>query len=327
MSDIFREVLREFEQDKVLAQRKLAARLSILYERLPRVEEINKRLSAIGLALSQMILHRNNDEAKGQALRAESVALNGEKDALLYENGYDEDFFTDVYKCPKCKDTGFVEGGQCNCLKQRVIARYFEMSNLVKTPEHEGIDTFDLSFYSDMTDPEQGISPRSNMERIFTVALKFTENFNTSFENLLLYGETGLGKTHLSNCIAREMLNKGRTVLYTSASQLFRHVEDLRFGRGGAKNADVLNMAYDADLLIIDDLGTEFITTVTTTELFNFINIRLLKRKSTIISTNLSPNDLEGIYSDRITSRIYGEYALLHFFGDDIRVGKKHGLL
>ena len=329
MSDIFRGILREFEQDKVVAQRKLSARYALLYEKLPRVEEIDKRLSAIGLALAQMVLHREDNQDKRKLLKMESEELTKEKNGLLHEYGYDDDFFEDIFKCGVCKDTGFADGKQCNCLKQRLIAKYFEMSNLGKVMDYDNFDSFNLSYYSDMTDPDHSISPRANMERAFTVALKFVDNFDTDFENLLLYGATGLGKTFLSNCIARELLEKGRTVLYTSSSQLFRHVEDLRFGRNQEQlnSSAILNTAYEADLLIIDDLGTEFSTTVTTAELFNFINTRLLKKKPTIISTNLSPNDLARMYTDRITSRIYGEYTLLHFFGDDIRVGKKHGLI
>ncbi|MCL2234818.1 MAG: ATP-binding protein [Defluviitaleaceae bacterium] len=327
MSDIFREVLRGFEKDKAAAHGRLSARHALLYEKMPRVKEIDARLSEIGRTLALMVLKRDGDEAKRQLLKAESLGLTNEKDGLLYENGYDEDFFTDIYKCGTCQDTGFVGGVQCNCLKQRLIGHYFEMSDLVKVADHGDFDTFNMAHYSDMTDPDHGISPRANMERIFSIALAFTRKFDTEFENLLFYGSTGLGKTYLSNCIAREMLDKGRTVLYTSATQLFRHVEDLRFGRDPSRSAAILNTAYEAELLIIDDLGTEFITTVTTAELFNFINTRLLKKKHTIISTNLSPNDLAGIYTDRITSRIYGEYTLLNFFGEDIRVGKKHGMM
>lgn len=329
MSDIFRGILREFEQDKVAAQRKLAARYVLLYEKLPRVEEIDKKLLSISMSLAQIVLDRGDNKDKRQLLKAESEQLVKEKSQLLHEYGYDDDFFEDIFKCQICKDTGFDQGKQCNCLKQRLIAKYFEMSNLGKVGDYDNFDSFNLSYYSDMVHPNHGISPRANMEKIFTVALDFVEDFGTNFENLLLYGATGLGKTFLSNCIARELLEKGHTVLYTSSSQLFRHVEDLRFGRNMEQlnSSAILNTAYEADLLIIDDLGTEFSTTVTNAELFNFINTRLLKKKPTIISTNLNPNELEKAYTDRITSRIFGEYVMLHFFGDDIRIGKKHGLM
>jgi len=329
MSNIFKEVLRDYERDRLAAQKILMARRGLLYERLPRIEEIDKQMANFGLCLAQMVLQRDGDEGRAGELKAQNAALAKEREGLLYENGYDETFFGDIYKCAICEDTGFAGGEHCKCLKQRLISRYFEMSNLSRILEHENFDAFNMNYYSNIIDPNHGRSPRENMEGIWTIALNFTEKFGERFENLFLYGETGLGKTFLSNCIAKELLSKGHTVLYTSATQLFRHVENARFNREAVQKGDaaLLSMAYDVDLLIIDDLGTEFATTVTTSELFNFINTRLLTKKSTIISTNLSPGDLEDFYFDRITSRIFGEYTTLQFIGDDIRIAKKQGLV
>ena len=321
--DMFKEVLRDFERDKAAASRRLQARQDELYARLPRIAEIDKKLASTGLALAQMTLTKNTDPSKIAALSQETAALQNEKAEILYDNGYDDEYFTDVYKCPKCADTGYEGDKHCSCLRQRLISRYFEMSNLGTVLDRENFDAFNMEYYSKQKDAQYGVSPRENMERIFGICLSFEQNFGKQFENLFFYGETGLGKTFLSNCIARELLNRGFTVLYTTAAQLFRQVEDLRFSREKSNSQALLNIAYDADLLIIDDLGTEFITTVTVSELFSFINTRLLTKRPTIISTNLSPADLEEVYIDRITSRIFGEYNILRFIGEDIRIIKK----
>ena len=321
--DVFREVLREIESDKMAALHKQRARKETLYSRLPRVAEIDSELSGIGISLAQLILTKDVNAERKQQLSEKTASLTAEREQLLYENGYDESYFTDIFKCQKCNDTGFINAAQCTCLKQRVIARYFEMSNLGSVLDRENFDAFSMEYYSENIDPNHGISPRKNMERIWETCLNFEKNFGKNFQNLFFYGETGLGKTFLSNCIAKELLARGFTVLYTTAAQLFRHVEDARFAKNKESSAQLLKVAYEADLLIIDDLGTEFITTVTVSELFSFINTRMLTKRPTIISTNLAPGDLEDAYIDRITSRIFGEYTILRFIGDDIRIAKK----
>jgi len=327
MSQIFKEVLRELERERNQSEKALNARRNFLHENMPEIKEIDDELAGVGLALAKMVLHREEGTEKAGALRKRSELLVRNRERLLYENGYDEAYFEDMYKCMDCKDTGFVGSLRCHCLKQRIIAKYYEKSNLSKVLERENFDSFNMNYYSDIADSACGISPKDNMERIYTNSLKFVENFDSRFENLLLYGPTGLGKSFLSNCIAKELLDKGKIVLYTSAGNLFKMVEAERFNRNNqTANADVLSLVFDVDLLIIDDLGTEFSTSVTNSELFNFINTRLLNKKSTIISTNLAPRDFEGIYSDRITSRLFGEYTLLRFIGEDIRIAKKHGL-
>ena len=326
MSQMFKEVLRDLERQRLQEQKTLAGRQAFLYEKLPRVKEIDDEMAAIGLELAKMVLKREADAATAEAMRAKSEKLADERAKILYDNGYDDVFFSDAYNCMACKDTGFFDEKHCHCLKQRLIAKYYEMSNLAKVLERENFDAFNINYYSDVIDIAHGISPRDNMSRIWTTTLRFVENFDKKFENLLFYGPTGLGKTFLSNCVAKELLDAGKTVLYTTAGQLFKLVEDARFNRGkAAEGPAYLAMVPDVDLLIIDDLGTEFSTVVTNSELFDFINTRLLNKKSTIISTNLAPRDFEEYYSDRITSRIFGEYTLLGFIGDDIRIAKKHG--
>ena len=327
MSHIYKQVKREIERDRAQAEKKLAARQKFLREKLPGIKEIDDELSSIGLNLAKLVLLRSFDSEKVKQLKSRNKLLLKQKEILLYENGYDDAYFDDVFICTKCRDTGFLDNERCYCFKQRVIEKYYEMSNLSKKLEFENFESFNMNYYSDVVDITSGMSPRDNMARIWSGSQKFIKNFDVSFENLLLHGKTGLGKTFLSNCIAKELLDKGKTVLYTSAAGLFKTVEDARFNREENEDASAfLAMVPIVDLLIIDDLGTEFATTVTNSELFNIINTRLLNKKSTIISTNLDPRHLEDYYNDRITSRIYGEYTVMHFIGEDIRVAKKHGL-
>jgi len=322
---MFKEAMRELERQRMQAQKTLDGRQAFLYAKLPRVKEIDDQMADIGLALAKLVLKRDSGTA-AQTLRIKNQELADEKARLLYDNGYDDTFFSDVYSCVACGDTGFAGGGHCHCLKQRLITKCYEMSNLSKVLERENFDAFNLNYYSDIIDIAHGISPRDNINRVWTASLKFVDNFDKKFDNLLFYGPTGLGKTFLSNCIAKELLDAGKTVLYTTAGQLFKLVEDVRFNRvSAADGAAHLAMIPEADLLIIDDLGTEFPTSITEKELFNIINTRLLNKKSTIISTNLAPKDFEEHYTDRVTSRIFGEYMLLGFVGEDIRIAKKHG--
>jgi len=324
MSQVFKEVQRELEQERLKAEKALASRQEFLYEKLPEIKAIDEELSEIGLHLAKLALRPQAGAPTVATLQERSGELVCHREKLLYDNGYDDAFFDDVFFCLMCKDTGKTKEGHCHCLKQRVIAKYYEMSNLSKVLAQENFDAFNLNYYSDVIDINYGISPKDNMARIWTISHKFVETFDKKFENLLFYGSTGLGKTFLSNCIAKELLDAGKTVLYTTAGQLFKLVEDHRFNRNGAKSPAYLDMITEVDLLIIDDLGTEFPTVVTTSELFSYINARLLNKKSTIISTNLSLSDLEDHYSDRVMSRLFGEYTIMQFFGDDIRVTKKH---
>jgi len=326
MSQVFKQVWRELEQERLRAEKALAGRQAFLYGKLPEVKEIDDKMAEIGLSIAKLVLRPNFGDGVDE-LRRQSEELSNRRKELLYDNGYDDAFFDEVFGCAECKDTGMVSDRQrCLCVRRRVINKYYEMSNLGKVLERENFDTFNLNYYSDVVDITRGVSPRDNMSRIYNISTKFVENFDARFENLLMYGSTGLGKTFLSNCIAKELLDAGKTVLYTTAGQLFKIVENQRFGRGDdEKGSAYLDLVTEVDLLIIDDLGTEFSTVVTTSELFGYINTRLLNEKSTIISTNLDPRDFEEQYSDRITSRLFGTYVHLGFFGDDIRLAMKYG--
>jgi DNA replication protein DnaC len=320
----YRELIREYEADRDRAQALLAAKREELYRLNPRLREIDAELKNIGLSLARLSLADDNGEAL-VSIRTVSQTLQEEKASLIPES-----YYTDVYRCVHCRDTGFIEHAnglpeRCVCLKQRLIEKYYDLSNLHGILEEENFDTFNLQYYGKSKKESEGLSPHTNMQMIFNTAKQFAMHFGKVFNNLLLCGETGLGKTFVSNCIARELLNNGQTVLYMTAPRLFKIIEDYRFNRNEMDEPDeMLEAVTEVDLLIIDDLGAEFSTVVTSAALFDIINQRLLTKKPMVISTNLSPMELDDQYSDRIVSRFLGYFKVLKFFGDDIRIKKKY---
>ena len=224
------------------------------------------------------------------------------------------------YHCPDCKDTGYIDSEKCHCLKQKIINQMYQQSNLREILDAENFSTLSYQYYDD-----------ENMEKM-KIAIerckKFTENFDKSFENILLCGTVGIGKTFLSNCIAKEILDQGHSVLYLSAFQLFDLMAKYAFS-GTAQKEDAFAKQYphifDSDLLIIDDLGTELTNNFTLAGFFLVINERLLRKKSTLISTNLSPEEILTTYTERTASRIISNYTMLRLYGSDIRLRKKLG--
>lgn len=237
-----------------------------------------------------------------------------------------------IYECSICNDTGFVGSSDgksvlCNCIKQKMFDMDFNKSNIGNLKK-ENFDNFKLDLYSDEINEQKykaKVSPKQNIQKIKEIALKFIKDFDDPEEkNLLFTGNTGLGKTFLSNCIAKEMLDRGKTVLYQTAPIMLDNIIDYRFGNSDSNYNSIYNNIINADLLIIDDLGAESLNSFKLSELFNIINERLLFQEKhvtkTIISTNLNMNNLLDTYSERIFSRLAAYYNVCRFFGDDIRI-------
>ena len=265
----------------------------------------------------ELILNLNNEINK----------LKLEKQNILKSNNLDENYLQPKYECPLCNDTGYIitdsSNTMCNCLKQELLNLEYNSSNLNKL-DKENFSTFNLNKYSNEIDFNKynvNISPQENMRNILKIVKNFIFNFdNPDEKNLLFTGNTGLGKTFLSNCIANEILNMNKTVLYQTAPIMLDTIIDYRFNR---IDGDIYKNILSVDLLIIDDLGTESINSMKFTELFNIINSRILSNNTkTLISTNLSVNELLKNYDERIFSRFAGNYNICKFFGDDIRLKK-----
>lgn len=321
ISNVFNNILKEYEKLRDTAQSDLEARKSEIYEKIRRIWEIDEEINNISLEITKAILGKSDDTQKLiNELEQKVMDLKIEKGELLASHNYPTDYLTVKYKCNICHDTGFVKNQRCRCLKQKLINHYYNQSNISSILKDENFDTFNFKYYSDIVDKEKGMSPKENMQSIYKTCLNFANKFDLTQDNLLFTGPTGLGKTFLSSCIAKELLDRGKTVFYQTAFKVFNILEEYKFNKDKTAEAkEKVDLLFDVDLLIIDDLGTEFINSYTSSEFFNILNTRLFEKKKTIISTNLDMHELFNTYSARVTSRIWGQYKVLEFFGDDIR--------
>lgn len=272
----------------------------------PRISEINTLLSGIGASLMMAALSGDTD--KIAKLKTESEALSKEKKQLLEAAGVKE---KECF-CKVCGDTGYVGGKLCDCIK--TIAKEIALSNMAEQMPLDkcSFDNFDINYY-----PEEA---KTKMKNILSFCKKYSDNFSLSSESLLFMGKCGLGKTHLSLSIIKEVIKKGYNVVYGPAQNLFSQVEKEHFTYSGSTES--LDLLLEADLLVIDDLGTEFMTNFVQSLFYDIVNTRILKGKPTIINTNLTIEELQNRYTQRIASRFIGEYKLKTFLGNDIRLKK-----
>lgn len=324
---IYEEIFRNYERIRDENKRITDERRKGVYLRFPRVEEIDREINLLGFQISKAVLNADTQEEKEKyisQIKNRNLELVGEKKKILVKAGLGEDYLEPVYSCRRCKDTGRIGNERCDCLTKAYRDAIYEKSNIKDILDKENFKSFDLDFYSKQEDRDEGISPYENMKRNLVLCKGFCKNFDKEFKNLIFYGKPGLGKTFLCSAIAKELLERGKNVVYVSAFDLFKVLEDEKFGRSeNIDNSEFYEQITHAELLIIDDLGTEFSTIVSTSALFSIINVRFINSRPTIISTNLSLAEIAGQYSERIVSRIYGEYTVLKFFGDDIRILKR----
>lgn len=321
-----REILLDYQytRDKNIALQE--ERIKEINEKYPDIASLSKEIKMMGLKISK-ILFDDGSEDEIENLRCKLDDMIKEKYSLLDHYGIARDYLDLKYDCPICKDTGFLESGdQCNCLKQKILKDSYRMSNLETILSDSNFDKFDFSVFSEEEFENYDLSPRENMKNIMSDIdeyLYYFKSYPTNKKNNLLFtGTPGLGKTFLCSCIAREVIKKGHTVIYQTAFNLMDVIEKYRFKKIEFSRSDLenYNNIYEADLLIIDDLGTEMINTFTISELFNILNSRINAKKKTIISTNLDVGILSQIYTDRITSRIIGNFKIFEFYGPDLRL-------
>ena len=333
-NEILSKLLAEYDQKKRKAEIDLETHKQELYKRIPRLQEIETELNSFAITTAKNIL--NGSPYSIQSLNEKVENLRKEKKELLEKNNLSEELLQPKYSCKLCKDTGYIQEQDkastiCPCLKQKLLDISYNKSNISNLSK-ENFDTFNANIFSDKVEPEKyrfNISPRDNILMIKKKSIEFVENFdNPDYKNLLFTGNTGLGKTFMTNCIANELIKRGKNVLYQTAPVLLETVIDSKMNRYKNSNqTDFYNTVLEADLLIIDDLGTECINSMKLSELFTILNTRLLninnKITKTIISTNLNINNIFKNYEERIGSRIAGFYDIYCFFGDDLRFRKK----
>ena len=323
-AELYREIEAEYEDIRRQNEADLEERRARVFQAVPEAEKIDNEIKMLGLKLYKIALSGGDVAQQVRDLRSEQKRLLLKREALLIENGYAEDELSERFLCAKCRDTGAVGTDLCDCYKRKLVLKAYEQSNLSSQLRHQSFKTFDLSLYSDEPGEQFGVSSRAHMKGILDTCLRFVNNFNKTNQNLLFWGAPGLGKTFLSTCIAKELIKKGYSVIYETAYQTFSMLEELKFRRTDDRDQlkFKVDKLYTCDLLILDDLGSEFSTQYTNAALFDILNSRLISGKKTVINTNLSVAELEEKYSERVVSRILGHFLVLHFIGNDIRLEK-----
>lgn len=329
-NEILSTLLLEYERKKRQAELDLEQRKRELYVKIPRLQEIENELNSYAINTAKSIL--NGKSSSLDLLDKKVSDLKIEKKLILEQNNISLDFLQPYYDCNICKDTGYVQNGNlgsimCSCLKQKLLDISYNKSN-ISNLKRENFDTFNPNIFSDKVG-SLNVSPKQNILMIKQKCIEFVENFdNSNYKNLLFTGNTGLGKTFMSNCIANELIRNGKNVLYQTAPVLLETVIDNKMNKYKNSTQDSFyKNVLECDLLIIDDLGTECLNSMKLSELFTILNTRLLNLNSkitkTIISTNLDINNIFKNYEERIGSRIAGFYDIYYFFGDDLRFVKK----
>ncbi len=305
------------------ALREADRRKEELYAKNPRLSEIDTELSQIGVETAKAVLTEKGDaKTLINSLKEKSIALQNEYKEILNDMGYETAYLDVHFFCGKCNDTGKYEINSrtvfCQCYKKLLSDCVCEQLNSISPLTLSTFDTFNLSLYDDVTD-EEGKNPYKTMVKIFDFCEKFANDFTQSSKSILMKGQTGLGKTHLSLAIANKVIEKGYSVVYVSAPDILSKLEREHFSGGYSDENNTYRSLIGCDLLIIDDLGTEFSTQFTKSAIYNVFNSRVLQNKPIIMNTNLSVNELVEMYSSRFYSRVIGSCFRLDFIGRDIR--------
>ena len=311
----YRLVREAFEKKRDDAESAAQQRAQKVYDLHPDIFAIDVQLSRTGLDVMECITTEKDVPVGIERLRKKNEELQAARRELLIRYGYGEDYLKTKYECDICDDTGFDGLKMCKCMRHALTMAGIESSGIGALYKTQRFENFDMSFYN--TSPD--VSRR--MSGILAACINYAENFaDNNNESLLLMGATGLGKTHLTTSMAYVIIDKGYDVVYDSAQNIFSAYEAKRFDKNMSVDTDKF---MTCDLLIMDDLGTEMTNAFTVSCLYNIINTRLVAGKATIINTNLSLADINKKYTDRIGSRIMGEYNIHQFLGSDIRMQKR----
>lgn len=294
-----------------------------IYRAIPRIKEIETELSSIGISTAKAVLGGKDVVTELSALKEKSTALQSELKNHLVSNGYSADYLEPQFVCGKCSDSGYIELDNktitCDCYKKLLSAAACEELNKISPLSLSTFDSFNLSYYSERPDANGNV-PYKRMTNIYNHCLNYAKTFKKNSNGLLLMGSTGLGKTHLSLAIANEVINAGYSVVYVSVPDILSKLESEHFSYAYSNEQEIMQSLLECDLLILDDLGTEFSTQFSTTAIYNIFNTRINMGKPLIINTNLDIDELGKIYTKRFTSRLTGACDVLSFIGNDIRV-------
>ncbi len=304
-------ILQRYTQKQDLHRRQLAKRRQEVYLHVPEYRDLDEEIPAQGMALLRARLA--GKETTGTPLKVDIEKVAAKKQALLTAGGYPADYLSPVYDCQDCKDTGFIDGRKCHCFRAQETTMLYDQSGIQDLARQKNFSSLSDEFY-------QG-KDHVSFQKCVQDAKEFVRHFPKSYRNFYYYGNVGTGKTFLSICIAHELIEKGYSVLYFSAVSLFEKLSSYAFSLDKKQQLRELQEdLYTCDLLIIDDLGSELVNSYVNSALFSCLNERSLRRKSTIISTNKDMQEFKQTYSERICSRIFGQYQLYKFSGPDIRI-------
>ena len=309
----YKRIREDYNNKYIKARETAEAKKNELHTLFPELAEIDRAIARTGPAVFAAAMKgKNGLEERLAAIRAENEALRDARAKFLVAKGYPADYTDVKYECTKCNDSGFVDGVMCSCMREKLVLAGLESSGFGKLIETQSFDSFSLKYY------ERDRDTYAKMKYVYDALREYAEGFDArSGESVIMFGATGLGKTHLSSALARRIIERGFDVQYVSAIKLISDFEHDRFRRD--TEGEDISRYYDCDLLIIDDLGCEMSNQFTVSCLYDVINNRINTNKSTIVSTNLTPAELRDKYWDRITSRLLGEYRVLLFVGNDVR--------
>ena len=316
-------IMREYGRQQIENHHKLEERRKEIYARLPVVRQLEAEIAERSVACAKKLLE--GDKSVLDRLKEDLKDLREQKALIIRAAGYPDDYLELHYRCPDCRDTGLIDGRKCHCFLQAQMKLLHAQSNLEDVLERENFKALSYEYYDDTEIlPQLGITNAAYMRRVVAGCREFVRDFDKKHDNLLFTGSTGVGKTFLTNCIARELMDDFHSVIYLTASDLFDVFSRNKFDYDNAEDMkDMYRFILDCDILIIDDLGTELNNSFTSSQLFYCINERMNMSRSTIISTNLTLARLRDSYTDRVTSRIMSGYRIIPLYGGDIRLLKK----
>lgn len=318
----YEAIMREYDQIRIQNRHLQEMRIEEVHNEIPEIMEIEHTISSLSIEQARKLIEGNEQALTDLKQKLQELSMR--KKELLEEHNFPADYMEPVYTCPDCKDTGFINNQKCPCFVQATLDLLYSQTELEEILEEENFNTFRMDYYSNnLTDSVTGLTSQQAITRAVEESKNFIRKFSYEYQNLLFYGSTGIGKTFLTHCIAKELREASHSVLYFSSAQLFDALAETVFSKSEHAINSLRDNLYNCDLLIIDDLGTEIVNAFVASQLFTCLDERDKHKKSTIISTNLSLHDIRDVYSERIFSRISSRYKVIKLFGEDIRLLKK----
>lgn len=317
----YNTLMRAYEEKQVRSRDLQNARFEKACRLIPELRQLEDSISRCSVEQAKKLL--NGDDSALASLKDQLQELSTRRMSLLKEAGLPSDYLEPSYDCPDCHDTGYVDNHKCHCFQKATIDLFYTQSHLKGLLETENFDSFSFDYYSqNYIDRLSGQNSLQLAKRAYNECQNFIQTFDSEHNNLLLFGTTGIGKTFLTHCIAKEIMNSIHSVLYLTATDFFDALLSKALGRTD-ESLNLYEQIQECDLLIIDDLGTERNTEFVVSQLFVCLNDRILNQKSTIISTNLTLDEIKANYTERTFSRISNHYRILRLAGDDIRIQKR----